>query len=381
MGIFDIFRRERKNEEIGKIKFNELGKVILEKKKELRTEEIAKIGIIKGMIDELIKDFDSKISVLNNLNLEGKKAEERFKLLVKGNVEKYIAYLNVLKEKLDNLKDDNLSDLTNNIHSLLVDFDKKSSINFEKATVLIGKELENVRISIKNFYNNIKNTLKNNKKLIEDSEIIKNIEEKFEEIEKIKKTKEEIQEEIVKFDKLIISSKEEIISLKDKIEEIKRGIEYNEEQMKKEEIERKKENLKKEISNLKDKIDFKELAGNYHSNEKIMKVIKEYRDSFHYTLERDRGQSLIEIIMKDKEEVKKLINKIIDSQKEISDFKEKKDVTIEIKNDIEKIEDKIRNFVDEKSKGEKRILQSDEKIEGKREILKNGLAKLNFEMI
>ena len=96
-----------------------------------------------------------------------------------------------------------------------------------------------------------------------------------------------------------------------------------------------------------------------------MELIKKYKDNFVKTFEEDKGIFFIENIQDENIEGK--INKLNKIKESISETIIKEDKTIEIKKQINILQEEINKFNDERLKYEKKIYQSDKEIE----ILKN----------
>lgn len=380
MGLFDFFRRE-KPVHTKQVKFDELKDFISKKRREINISEIKAIGSIKDRINLLLIEFENEILAINQINLDEKKADEKFKLVVKGNLNRYADHLKNLKNNLENLQFDGIQDLVKKIDSTFHDFKKRSFMNFEKATFLIGKELGNVIESIKKFYRDFKEILSDNKELIDNSKILSETEAVINRFMESEQIKNNLYLNINNIEKKVNDFKININMLKKRIEETIKSKEYNEELRKKQEFENKKEKLRREIANLKEIINLKELAGIYHSNEKEMRIIKEHWEDFYHAFEKDNGEAILKLVDKNKWKIQEMINKIIEKQKEITGFVIEEDKVLEIKSEIKKMDDKINELSGEKSKIEKKISQFEEKINDARSMLRQELIKLNLELV
>ena len=92
-------------------------------------------------------------------------------------------------------------------------------------------------------------------------------------------------------------------------------------------------------SKLREAIDFKTLASIFHSDEKKMRLIKEHQNDFLESIEKDNGETLINLLIESdldqhiQEKVKNLLEIKKQSEKEINRVEEKKikDLENEIK--------------------------------------------------
>jgi len=80
------------------------------------------------------------------------------------------------------------------------------------------------------------------------------------------------------------------------IEKIKKSKSYIENLKKQEEIKLDEKELEKEVYKLKEIIDFKALAGMFHTDEKKMVVVKEYKKNFQVTFQEDNGARILSLI-------------------------------------------------------------------------------------
>ncbi|MBI2449285.1 hypothetical protein HYV49_03230 [Candidatus Pacearchaeota archaeon] len=378
MGFFDFFKKEKPA--IKHASFDELDSIILKKKQEIRINELKVIEYIKNRVSLLLNEFDKEIISINNVNLNDKKDDEKFKLIVRGNLDRYADHLINLRYNLAKMQFDDMDDIKK-IDSAFQDFEKKSFMNFEKATFLIGKEIGEVVDSIKRFFTDIKKITGDNKEIIDDLKAIGRTNKIIYEIKGFEQIKINLVSDADNIRNNINNLMEEIGILRANMEDIAISRKYNEWLIKKKEFDAKKDKLKLEISELREKIDFKELARIYHSNEKQMGIIKEYRENFHQAFEKDDGERILSIIDKDKEEIKEIIDKIIKTRKGITEYDAGADAVLERENKIREIEDKIRELTNEKLKIEKKIQKTEEKIKDAKSILKQETIHLNLELV
>lgn len=319
MGIFNFFKKRKENTDINFsseiVQFNELETWLQNKKSELTEKESDLLTQIKDQLNKLTKELEEEIEIIKQINLDNKpKIEERVKLIVKGNIENYTTHLNKLTETLKNLKLQSTT-ITDKINSIFSEFEKKSNLSYQKATFLVGEELEKTKKSIFNFFESLKNTLDKNKNLITLSKTRLIINEKLKEINEIEKQKTETQKNINLLNQKIQDSNNKINTLKKEIEETKKSQEYIEELKTKQTILNKEQELKKEILQLKTGIDFKSLANIFHTNKKEMNLIKEHKENFYNSFQKSNGNEILELLKDAKFDTQILSEKIIETNK------------------------------------------------------------------
>jgi len=380
MGFFDFLKRE-KHEENEKITFEELEDWLKNKKKSNENKEKELLNLMKQRISHLTKEFEEEIAILKNLNLEEKKVEDRVKFIVKENLNSYILLLSKLVESLKKLDEKTSDAFIERINFIFADFGKKSFRNFQKATFLIGKEFEDVKKSMGNFFGDLKNIFENNKSFIENSKAVSFLLSKYNEAENIEKIRLNIHDKIKKIEQKIADLENKIKSAEKDIKKITESREYSEKIKKKEEVEKKKNELKQDIIKLKEAIDMKALARTFHESEKKMKIIKEYNKDFYGAFENDGGLSLLHLIDDNKKKyLNEMITDIQRKKEEIAKTPSEKDEIESLKTEIEKIGAEIKNLDKEKLDGLKRSQKLEEKKKELLEMIKVELAKIKIEI-
>jgi hypothetical protein len=379
MGIFDFFKKkeEKKTE---KIKFEELESWLEQKGKESKEKEIT--GIIEVLISKVINELKEEIKVIEKIDLNEKKAEERIKAIVKENLSNYYFYLSKLIDSISNVEKGNLEKLIENVNKIFFEFQQKSKISFEKATFLIGKELGDVNESIDKFFREMNEVLEENKELIQTSGIISSVRKKIEELKEAERLRLEARMGIKNIEEDIKKICEKSRLLKKGIEDIKNSKEYAGQEKEKEEARLKKGDIEKSVLELRSMIDIKSLAKTFHSDMKKMKIIKDYDENFSQIFEKETENSVaallddakkqaikdkIEDIKQKREEIYKLLNK--------EDYK-LKDFALEIAN----LTAEANNLNSKKLKGGKRIEKFDEHIGTIKNSLKEKLAAINIKV-
>jgi len=380
MGFFD-FLRKKQVEEKEQIKFEELENWLKNKQKSNEDREKELLSLMKQRISEFVVELEKGIAVLKNINLEEKRAEDRARFIVKENLDNYIFLLSKLAGSLKHLDEKTYGAFIERINSLFVDFEKKSFVNFQKATFLIGKEFEDIKKSMGNFFKDLKNIFENNKNLIENSKAVSFLLSKYNETGSIEKIKSNIHDAIKKTEQKKADLENQIKITEKNIEQMTKSEEYANQLKKREEVKKKKSGLKQDILTLKEFIDLKSLARAFHENEKKMKIVRRYNEAFDDIFETD-GADLLNLIEEPKrKQLIEKINEIKRKQDELVKFFAEKDETEPLKAEIEKIRAEIEAFDEEKADGLKRIQKLDEKKKEFIAVIKAEIAKLKVEIV
>jgi len=382
MGFFDFLKKKEKEKEIiVKISFKEIEKEINNKNRKIENSQKEPRDQIKKSLSELLQDLEQRRIVLENLELEDKKAPERAKLIVKDNLVKFNDYLGKLILNLKKLDSESLGTFIEEVNSIFQEFEQRSLKSFQKSTFLVGKELGDIRENIKKFYRIFNKIIKENEQTIKQGKILLIVEEKLQRFNSTDKDMLENKNETNKIEKTIKISKEKIQDLKKEIEEKKGGLEYIERTKTLQELEKLKANLGFKFQELKNLINFKALAKIYHSIENKMSLIKEYKENFKETLEKrsyENLQELVDINETNMNLINEKIKEIKEIKQNIEDIQIEEDATKESGKEIKEIERKIEDFNFEKigkERREKRLKEDKNKI--KKEIITE-LMKLNI---
>lgn len=382
MGIFDFLRKKvseakllmqenaSKSEEPSKenVDFDvadlkKLDNWLAKKKETLREKENAFSGKVKVLVDALISELKEELETLKNVDVESKKAEEKIKIIVRENLKHYCEYLEALVNTLEKIKSE--KEIAEKISMRLSMFNKNSRMAFEKATILIGKELGNVRESISRFSQEFNKEVGENRDLLKDKEIIAFVEPKLKSISEMEATKSNVLRESKETEKSIENIREEIENASKKVILAEKSEEHRKFRERKNELDRMSEQLEKKISTLKESIDFRALSGMFHLNKKKMALITSYKENFKQALFEHSGKDILELLKEmdvnyDFGSSQKRIEEIIALRKEIDNFEIGEDIIDKLKNKARELELKLRNLNDEQEKEKKRI----EKIEG-----------------
>jgi len=263
-----------------KTSFNEIQNLIETKTKNISEKQKEIFSNVKNKISEDIKEITKKLEILENINVEEKKVEDRVKLIVRENLNNYINQVKTLIESLNNLKEENLENLIKNINNIFLGFDKRSNMSYQKATFIIGKEIAAVRANIGILSKKLVEIFDENKEIIDTGKTLFLIKHKLNQIDEVNETRNKIDERIISLDNELINIKESDKKILQDTEEIKKSENYLKNLQKKEEIKLAKEALTKEFFNLKEIIDFKALGNIFHTDRNKMNMIKAHKENF-----------------------------------------------------------------------------------------------------
>jgi len=389
MGIFDFLRKiieDKQNEEVKqeRVGFSELRGWIENKKKEIETNERNFFILVKGRINLFINELEAKINIVKSFDVNSRKSEDKFKSATEEGRSKYLIAVSSLINNLDNLQEDKAEIVVSKVDKFFADFNKNSHMSYERATILIGKEMGDIKNEIKTFSKGIIKVFEENKDLVSFSKAIFLIELKLRQIDEIKKDENRVDEKIISLGREIDDKQEENKRISKEIKKIKKSSEYLEHLKTVEECKSLKENLEKEFINLTQLIDLKALGNFYHIFEDKIERVKAYRNEFKINFEKDNGKEILDLLNISKlntEEISSKINEI-NSKKEILKDKveNSKDQTQELSSKITRILIEINNLKDLKIKEGKRL----EKFKSSREEIigeiQKELAKVGVEL-
>jgi hypothetical protein len=388
MGIFDFFKK-KPEVEAKKIDLKDISEFVKMNKFENKEEEKNLQHLIKSKISDLLNNLNVNINALENLDLSTKKAEPRIKLIVKENLNYYINNIKRLIKELKEIKSTEFSEIIKEIDQKIMEFDNRSKLNYEKATILIGKELGEIKQSINNFLNETRVIISKNKPLIEKNKILESLSSGMNELNNHHKIKNDL-------DKVIKGNNEKIkriqleIDIKDNdIKELKDSDEYKKELKDIEAQEKEEKVLQEMIYDLKQLIDFKKLANVYHYDPKKMDIINQYKLSFKKSFEKDNGIEIIKLLNESNltsSFISKKFTEIKESIKILN--KNYRNLKFPVSNKIKDINENIKDsklriddIYEENNKEQKRF----EKLEENRRLtisdIRKELNKMNYDLL
>jgi DNA repair exonuclease SbcCD ATPase subunit len=391
MGIFDLFKKLVKKdrfEEIvtEKLAFSDIEDWTKNKRKENGLKEKEIIDSVKKKISSFNEQLKEKKSVLENFDVESKKVEDRLKSVVNESRKKYIEALEIFMENLNNIEKEKLEEFISYVNRVFLDFDKKSHMNYEKTTILIGKEMAGIRDSLKTFSKELMKIFNENKNIVDLSRSLGFIKLKLNQLNQIDKVLGEIKEEIAFLGKKASDKKEEEKNLLEGIEETKKSPSYLDYLNRQEKIKFLGEEIKKDIQSLRQLIDLKALANFYHIFGNEMNIIKEYKENFEESFRKDNGLKILNLLENSKLNNNKISEKAEHIRTRKEELKENKqkikgDETQNLNSEKTRISKEIEELNTEKAKEEKRHEKLKISKEKSISALKQETSKLNVEFV
>lgn len=391
MGILNLLKnifKEAEEKEPKRIKVNlsEIKPILDKNKEKIQERENSIISLIKTNIDSFSKDIQEKVEIVEKVDIESKEKNNKIKAIVYEGRKKYIEFIERLMDNLEEHKNiDNFQEIIENINYSFSKFNESSMKSYERATVLIGKEMGAIKESLKKFSKEILEIYNENKNIISEKKSILFSESKLNENLEIQDKLNKIDEESNEL-KTKIKEKENILNEKLTIlNKIKNSEEYIKNIQLKESIIIKEEEIKNQISQLRQDIDFKSLSSFFHIFPEKMNYIKRYKESFLLEFKEDRGKSLVNLLNeaglnndKISEQIKNISMKEEILEKQKKEIKE--DPTNLVSSEIETLKENIKNWNDELDWIEKRTekLKEDEKRNTQK--IKEEFKKINIDI-
>jgi len=379
MGLFSFIKDilgEKEEEQVVEPKnlgFSDVSGWLDEKEKDIKVSEEEVFDLIGEKIKDFVNEFDEKIGVVKNIDIEKKKAEDRLKSMAMEGRSKYIECADILMKKLYKLDKVSLEKFGADVDKVFSDFNKSSNMSYERATILIGNEMGDVKDSVGGFSKDVVKILEENKTLVNSCNNVSAVRSKLSEINKIEKGFVKIKKELNEFDNKISKHQNQHSRVLDEIDNIKKGDDFVENLKRQEKIKLYGNELDDNIIGLRNVIDFKALGNFFHIFEDQMAVVQAHKNDFRDMFEKDNGAKIIELLNKaglNKMDISDKVEKIIsDKEKIINEKKEvKSDETLGLQIESKNIMQRIESLKDEKNKVGKRR----EKLEvGKEDLIKN----------
>jgi len=388
MGLFDFFKKliepevDEPEVEKEKIVFSEVGNWTERKSAEVELREKEIFDLVQEKIRIFAREISEKIDIVEKVDVELKKGDDKIKFIVNGGRKKYIEFVEDFIVKLENLKKEKLEKFIDNINKVFSDFHKSSHMSYERATILIGKEMADVKEILKVFSKDLIKIFDENKHVVNLSKTVSFIKLKLNHLD----SKEIIgkdNETIISLDKKIKEISDEKDEILVKIEKIKKSEDYIKNLERQKQIKTFGEELEKDLLGLKQFIDFKALADFFHIFEEQMNIVKDHKENFQTSFRKDEGESIVRLLDESKlnnETISEKIRQINNKKEEIikNEKKIKKDETEELYSKITNIILEIGSLNNEKIREEKvneklKTNREEAIIEIKDELEKEGL--------
>ncbi len=261
-------------------------KEISEKSSQLKKEII-------NRINQLEAEIKSPLESLEKTDISGKKEHDKIKIIVTENLDLYVTQLKRLISNIRNIGDLEIKECIKQLFLILNDFNRTSRIPFEKANILIGKELQAVKDIVNNFLKDIAK-ITDNKRLFDEMEISHKLSLLLSELTKNKNYEEEINQKKAYLEKELKRKDEEYALTKQKIDAVKNSSDYKKDMQEKEERKEKIKKLENALDLLKQKINFKLLAKHFHHDNKKSQIILSYANNFKSSVKNDSSLAIID---------------------------------------------------------------------------------------
>lgn len=391
MGIFSFLKwREKKKEvqeiALEKLAFSEIGGWLEKKKNENEVKEKEVLALVKEKIRVFSFDLNEKLILLSEFDVESKKAEDRIKGIVSDSRIQYIESINNLIASLDNINESKFSRFTKRIDTIFFNFDKTSSKNYERVTILIGKEMTSIKSEIKNLSRDLLEIFNNNQDIPKLFQKIELIESKLNSLESIDRNIIGISEMIESTEEKISQLEKENHRLLEEIKRIKQSKNYKNMLDKKLEITLLEKEAKEEIFALKQLLDFKALTNFFHINPEQMKIVKDHKEDFYVYFMKDNGKSIMGLLDEAKlsnDKILEKLNLVREKIEEIGNYKKgvSKDEYQEISFKMKEVSLEIDNLKIEKFKEEKRSEKLKVSKEEVTDLLMEEVRELGVEIV
>lgn len=377
-----------------KVSFSDIGEFIKKKSEETNVKENQAISLINKKIKTFTKELKENIKIVNEVDIEQKDKNDKIKSSVYEGRKKYIEFLEKFMDNIEGIENikgidksskTNLERIIENINSAFLRFNESSEKSYERATILIGKEMGNIKETLKKFSNELITIFNENKEIISTSKKLSLIESKVNETQEINEKSKESDEEISNFSNKILDKEKESREISENIDKIKKSSEYLENIEKEKSIGIQGEKVEEDISELRQFIDFKALSNFFHIFEDRMAIVKLYKDDFLAEFKKDRGNRLLNLLNESKlnnEKIYDKIKQIQDEEQEIELGKReiKEDKTKNIYIEIERIKEEIKNLTNEKEWAEKKKEKLKTNKEENFNTIKKELESMNLDL-
>ena len=100
---------------------------------------------------DVAQQVKEKIDVAKSFDINLKKEEDRIKSATEEGRKKYLESVEDFMNGLNNLKKESLEKVIADTNRIFSDFNRRSRMSYERATILIGKEMGEIKESIKAF--------------------------------------------------------------------------------------------------------------------------------------------------------------------------------------------------------------------------------------
>ncbi len=259
-----------------------------------------KRGHIKTSMTERINRFNLEIlenvKIVQEVDIGKIRERENLKILTKKGIDSYIEILDELIKGLDDAKNMPSEEYVNKIVENVNRFSKLSRVHFERATILVGDKMVNLKETCNSLFRDLTGIIKENPKLSKEKEKIVVLQKLVLELKEDKKKVEEYEENKNALNEKIRILRKDREALKKRMDELENSSDYKKDEENKEKAKKDTEKLENEIQLLKKQIDFKALAKVFYKDSKKMNVLKSYSENFLYSVKNDTNLDIIPIV-------------------------------------------------------------------------------------
>ncbi len=389
MGVLKFFKKILKEEEKietekEKTTSSDIEEFVKLKIKGINEKEKERSSIINQKITQFTKELKEKIILVNEVDIEPREKNDKIKSIVNEGRKKYIDFLERFIENIEEIEKENLEETAKEINQAFLRLNQSSGKSYERATILIGKEMGSIKETLKNFSNELLKIFNEDKDITSDKKRFKIILSKIEENKEIAKKLTKIKEEISAAERKIREKEEENKRKYEEIEKIKKSKDYLEYLENEKEVRLKEESLDENIKELRMLIYFKGLSNFFHVFPKKMEIVKKYKDNFLGEFKMEGEKKIIELLEESKlntDKITEKIKEIKEREREIINSRQKVN-RIEIEHlysDIESIKEAIDNIIKDKEWSEKNRDKMESQEKENKESIKKQLSLMNID--
>lgn len=357
MGFFDFLRKKKTKEKIkNELSLGEIETRISEEEKDLRDKSLKVEERAKSLIRGLIPKLEKSIISLRLINLEKRKEDETLKGIVKENVNLYSSQLENFIRLLERAEEETDSNnYITRIGLILENFSKRSYKSYQRATILVGSEFEEIQNEFKRFFQEFKQVIRedfeNKKKFEKLSEFTSNLQKISENI----KFEEQIKNIVLNLDAEKRQKDTDIVKKEEEMKNLRESKDYKNDLEERKRVREEFEIIENYIQMLHKKIDLKDLAKLYHKNEQKHAIIKNFIRDFKEAMEKDERIEFAKIV-KEARGLDVDFEEIITKRKRLINYANQSEVTIgEIEREIERIKDELHEIENNKKRKEKKL--------------------------
>lgn len=236
---------------------------------------------LKERVGRFLTELDVKREALAAVDYESRNVEKRAKAIVRGNLQKYLLLVETLRSDVAALDEEEPAASLVSLQHLLKEFATRSEKNYQRATLLIGEEIAQVKRCVADFARALTQMAEQEGSappLAAIDGIVQRIDEEATALK-------ECRQRVTSCNKRLQALAEREAAIQASINELRNSDGFARQKEKRKQIEKK---LKDELRLLKSMIDFKALGNEFHTDEKRMRIIQEYKTAFAERFRKDQ---------------------------------------------------------------------------------------------